>query len=82
MIYPPNYKSVHAAFSLKPAPRRLLADLCDYNFGEWYTIRLYRDNFDSLPESTRVAATEWVLETLSRMNEIAPSEPEIFERPQ
>lgn len=68
--YPANYKTAQALFHLKPAPRGLIADLGFRlgDFGVYYLIFLYRDNFDSLPESARLAATEWVLETRNRMN--------------
>lgn len=75
-----NHKLINQVFHLKPAPKGLIADLVWFPDG-YYTIRLYRDNFDSLPESTRVSATEWVLETLTNMNKIIPAEPEVWERP-
>lgn len=72
-------RTVHDIFHMKRPPRGLIVDLVDY--GDYYCLRLYRDNFDSLPESTRVAATEWALETLTNINKVVPCDLEAWATP-
>lgn len=76
-----NYNRIlYDIFHMKPAPKHLIADFIEYPEG-YFAVRLYRDNFDSLPESTRVAATEWAMETLTNLNKIAPCGLEAWETP-
>lgn len=74
-------KTIYDVFHMVPAPRGIIADLVMYDGGAYYAIRLYRDNFDSRSESTRVAATEWALETAERMKLVVPVTIEAWETP-
>lgn len=69
MIHP-----VRLAFKSKPAPRPVVADLVYHEAGqvdkyapEYWTLRLYRDNFDSFPTEDRWVIFNWVNDVLSEM---------------
>lgn len=54
----------------KPPFHGLRYDLVE--FKDYYTIRLYRDNFDVLPSTHRLAFSEWISEVIkiARLSDI------------
>jgi hypothetical protein len=76
MIYT---KAIHDVFHMVKPPRGVIVDLVDK--GNYFAVRLYRDNFDGLPELKRVLTLEWVDETMKRMNLIVPTSFEMDETP-
>lgn len=55
--------TIKNVISLKAAPYRGLEyDIVEYP--GYYTMRLYRDNFDSFPDNKRLAFSEWISEII------------------
>jgi hypothetical protein len=72
-------KAIHDVFHMKRPPRGVLVDLVEYD--GYFALRLYRENFDSLPESKRVSVLEWVNDAMVAMNMIIPTSFEMWEKP-
>lgn len=54
----------------KPPRRGMAVDLVRHNtedYGEWWTIRLYQDNFDSFSGEDRVVIFNWVSDIIRTM---------------
>lgn len=74
---------VRAIFKSNPAPRPVVADLCyfpavpDNGAGEgnpeFWTIRLYRDDFDSFSAEDRMAIFNWVSDTIKKIRVVEPN---------
>lgn len=79
----PLINPVRAIFMSNPAPRPVVADLCyfpevpDDNEGngnpQFWTIRLYRDNFDSFSGEDRMAIFNWVSDTIKKIRLVEPN---------
>lgn len=89
----PLIDPVRAVFKSNPAPRPVVADLCwfpevpeDVNNGvegnpQFWTVRLYRDNFDSFSGEDRLVIFNWVSDTIKKMRIFNPNVwVEVFER--
>jgi hypothetical protein len=74
--------SVRAVFKSMPAPRPVVADLVhfpevpDNNAGggnpEFWTVRLYRDNFDSFSAEDRLVISNWINELIRNIRTFQP----------
>lgn len=81
----PLINPVRAIFRSSPAPRPVVADLCyfpevkeDINNGiegnpQFWTIRLYRDDFDSFSGEDRMAIFNWVSDTIKSIRAVEPN---------
>lgn len=76
---------VEAVFKTIPAPRPVVADLVQFDAQgdqpEYWTIRLYRDDFDNNSGEDRMAIFNWVSELLRTIRIIEPNcWVEVYER--
>lgn len=80
-----TFKEVQALFRMHKPPAGLLVDLVDYHDEDgttmYYTIRLYRDNFDKLTQMNQFAATDWVQSTIENIQLLIPCYLEVHKRP-
>lgn len=82
---PPNHP-VRMAFNRKPSPRDgLIAHLHYFKESiespEFWTVRLYRDNFDSFTAEDRMVIFNWVSDIIKDMRVFEPrSYVEVYER--
>jgi len=64
--------------TIKAPSRHFIYDVIEYP--RWLTLRMYRDNFELLPEDMRVSTAMWMQEQLKRVNATGiPCYLEIFE---
>lgn len=80
----PTFEEVQALFRLAKPPAGLLADLVEYaDQGEsvYYTIRLYRDNFDKLSLMNQFATADWIQKTIQNIQMLIPCYLEVWKRP-
>jgi hypothetical protein len=64
----PDYRTVSKVFhSVKPPYGGLIVDIVRFT-PTAYTLRLYRDNFETFSEGQKVAFAEWLNTVLQRMN--------------
>lgn len=75
----PLDEAVRAGFRLHKPPAGLLADLVE--FEGYYTVRLYRDNFDKLTQMEQLASTEWVSKTIQNILIVSDCYLEVWRRP-
>lgn len=77
--YWPTPEEVSAVLRSHRKPVGLLVDLVEYE--AYYTVRLYRSNFDMLTEPTRVATADWVQKTIEGIRAICPVYLEVWRAP-
>lgn len=76
---------VRAMFKSLPPPRPVVCDLVyfeetDDNM-EYWTIRLYRDNFESFSAEDKLVIFNWVSDVIRNIRTIEPNcWPEVYER--
>jgi hypothetical protein len=68
---------VRQIFKMMPAPRPVVADLVHFEevpdeSPEYWTIRLYRDNFDKFPAEDRLVISNWVSDVIRNIRLIQP----------
>jgi hypothetical protein len=72
-------------FHWHPAPSGVLANLVRHDDLEgepsYYTIRLYRDNFDKLTNIDRFATARWLETTIGNIQVVIPCYLEVWKRP-
>ena len=73
------YDEVKRLFRLYPPPAGLVADLVE--FEAYFTVRLYRDNFDKLTNMTRFATADWLQKVISSISVLVPCYLEVWRRP-
>lgn len=84
---------VRAIFRTNPAPRPVVADLCyfpevpeDVNNGiegnpQFWTIRLYRDNFETFSAEDKMVIFNWVSDIIRSIRVVEPNcFVEVYER--
>lgn len=79
-----TYDAVRTAFKSKPAPRPVLCDLVYHppeldnssNIPDmkpdFWTVRLYRENFDSFSGEDRIVIYNWVSDIIAEIRKIHP----------
>jgi hypothetical protein len=77
----PTLEEVSALFHHLRPPAGLVAKLIQYDDGDYYAIRFYRDNFDKLTPMDKWAVMNWANETLGLMNQLIPTVVEIWRTP-
>jgi hypothetical protein len=77
--YEVPFEEVQQLFHMYPAPAGLLADLVE--FEAYYTIRLYRDNFDKLTNMDRFATADWLQKVIQAISVLVPCYLEVWRRP-
>lgn len=74
-----SFAEVQALFRMRKAPAGLIAHLVDYE--EYYTIRLYRENFDKLTKLDRFLTANWLEKTLEAIRVVVPCYLEVWKAP-
>jgi hypothetical protein len=80
----PSLEEVQALFRLTKPPAGLVVDLVEYqDEGDlvYYTIRLYRDNFDKLTQMNQFATADWLSKTIGNIKALVPCYLEVWRRP-
>lgn len=86
LFVPPGREHpVRQIFRSKPAPRPVVCDLVHFEaeeqHPEYWTLRLYRDDFDSFPVEDRLVIHNWVSDTIKAIRLIEPNcWVEVYER--
>jgi hypothetical protein len=85
MPLPDQQHPIRKMFRTRPAPRPVVADLVHFPAGaeneEFWTIRLYRDDFDNNSAEDRLVIFNWVSDTIKAMRIIEPNVyVEVYER--
>lgn len=75
----PSYEEVQALFRMHNPPAGLLAHLVE--FEAYFTIRLYRDNFDKLTNMDRFATATWLQNVIGNISVLVPCYLEVWRRP-
>lgn len=70
---------VRDVFRMHTPPAGVLADLVE--FETYYTIRLYRDNFDKQTNMIRFATADWLQTTVQNIQLIVPCYLEVWRKP-
>lgn len=76
---------VRAAFKALPPPRAVVAHLVyfkptDDNM-EYWTVRLYRDNFETFSAEDKLVIFNWVSDVIQNIRTVEPNcWPEVYER--
>lgn len=77
--YQETYEVVRTLFRQHRPPVGVVADLVE--FDSYFTIRLYRDNFDKQTNMTRFAAADWLQKTIDNISVVVPCYLEVWKRP-
>lgn len=82
---PDQQHPVRQIFRRNPSPRPVVADLVHFASGaeneEYWTIRLYRDNFDSFSKEDQLVIFNWVSDVIRLIRMIEPNcYVEVYER--
>lgn len=75
-VHPAHVRDV---FRMHTPPAGLLADLVE--FETYYTIRLYRENFDKLTNMVRHSTADWLQKTIQAIEMLIPCYLEVWRRP-
>lgn len=73
------FEEIQALFRMHNPPAGVVADLVE--FETYYTIRLYRDNFDKLTQMIRFATADWIQKTIGNISVVIPCYLEVWKRP-
>lgn len=80
-----SYEAVNAMFRMHKPPAGLVADLAEFKdedgLVKYYTIRLYRENFDKLTQMNQFAAADWVQKTIENLSVVTTAYLEVWRRP-
>ena len=76
---PISLEEVRSLFRQKRIPSGLLAELVE--FEPYYTVRIYRDNFDKLALPDQLAAMNWIGETIGNIRTVVDCYLEVWKRP-
>jgi hypothetical protein len=77
--YQSAINEVMALFRTKKPPAGLLADLVE--FESYFTVRVYRDNFDKLALPDQLAAMNWINTTMESIRVLVDCYLEVWRRP-
>lgn len=82
---PEQQHPVRQIFRKNPAPRPVVADLVHFPSGadneEYWTLRLYRDNFETFSAEDKLVIFNWASDTIRLMRMVEPnSYVEVHER--
>lgn len=80
-----TFEEVQSLFRMTKPPAGLVADLVEFTdedgYPEYYTIRLYRDNFDKLTQMTRHATADWLQVQIHNISLLYRCYLEVWKRP-
>lgn len=77
--YQATIDEVMAVFRTKKPPAGLVADLVE--FEAYFTVRVYRDNFDKLALPDQLAAMNWINDTIQAVRVFVNCYLEVWKRP-
>lgn len=77
--YQATINEVRALFRTRKSPAGLVADLVE--FEAYFTVRVYRDNFDKLALPDQLAAMNWINDTIESLRVLVDCYLEVWRRP-
>lgn len=80
LVYDDIHETVRGLFHLKKVPNGLVADLVDFD-SAYYTVRVYREQFDKFALPDQLAAMNWIGTTVDNIRSVIPCYLEVWKRP-